>query len=229
MRGQAYNTSRKSRTHEVGTDYKSALPLWDQSQKLQHWLPHYLLTGEGKKQDVRLETWQIREATRASRVSDSTVPECRYLCLHPCLLLTSLAFGVSDYCTWSQPPVKQRKKCAARSRNNMTTKRIHQLIFFFYFHDVCWGAENKQISVPSDSWGWPEDFLGETAPVCWRWKGCRPATLRKISNWCQSRQRSLGRSSAASLWLTPRCRRLCCSPLGRRNPPGLSILWGGNK
>lgn len=33
----------------------------------------------------------------------------RYLCFHPCLLLTSPAFGVLDYCTWPQPPARQAK------------------------------------------------------------------------------------------------------------------------
>lgn len=46
VRGQAYRMSRKSRTQEVGTDYKSVLPLWDQSQKLRHGLFHYLLSGK---------------------------------------------------------------------------------------------------------------------------------------------------------------------------------------
>lgn len=30
--------------------------------------------------------------------------EINYLCFHLCLLPTSLAFGVLDYCTWPQPP-----------------------------------------------------------------------------------------------------------------------------
>lgn len=43
VRGQAYRTSRKSRTQEVGTDYESVLPLWDQSQKLRRRLPLSLI------------------------------------------------------------------------------------------------------------------------------------------------------------------------------------------
>lgn len=109
VRGQAYKTSRKSRTWEVGTDYKSVPPLWDHSQKLLHRLPLSLIWG--REQDLGSEKEQIQEVIHKLRTSYSFVSaehEVRYLYFHACLLLISLAFAVLDCCTWPQPPVGEK-------------------------------------------------------------------------------------------------------------------------
>lgn len=108
VRGQAYKVSRKSRTQEVGTDYSSVLPLWDQSQRLGHELPLSLICE--KHLGGGSENGQMQELIQILRSSNSyvdTLHELRYLCFHPFLLLTSLAFGLLYYCTWPRPPARE--------------------------------------------------------------------------------------------------------------------------
>lgn len=62
----------------------------------------------------------------------------RYLCFHPCLLTTSLAFGVLDYYTWPQPP-------AGRDNNVMSNYEIKKQ------HYVIKSCEGIKCFVPSDS------------------------------------------------------------------------------
>lgn len=103
-------------------------------------------------------------------------------------------------------------------RNSSVWDGIDHSLKYTYGHHRC------RRLLPSDSWGWPEGFGGETRPVCWKRRGCLPGTSRRTWNCCTSRRRSLAWSARASLLPRPGSRHLCCSLRGHRNPPGPNIL-----
>ena len=215
MRGQAYRRVQKVQdTRSKNRRRVRTSSLGPEPEAVDF---HYLLS-EGKE-TLRIRRWTDTGSDSSVEMQWFMLMTMRYLCFRPCLLRTFQAFGVLDYCTWPQRPAGKEKQPTVRARS----KKGH-CVFITEFVTCDEELKGNECQVPSDSSGWTEGFWGETGPVCWKRRGCRPETPRRTSSWCRSPWRSLVRCSAASLWLMPRCRHLCCSPPGPRSPPGLSIL-----
>lgn len=75
----------------------------------------YLLSGKIDVQDQKKKTdFWFKYSNLVIHIN--TEHDLKYLCSHPCLLLTSLAFGVLDCCIWPQPP-DRNKQFTLRSVN----------------------------------------------------------------------------------------------------------------